>query len=44
MYMSCKVEDISGSEYLGAKCYQRLDIKLVIGHERPKKYIWGRKT
>ena len=29
---------------LGAKCYQRLDIKLDIGHEKPKKYICGRKT
>ena len=38
------VDDRYGTEYLDAKRYQRLDIKLDIGHKRPNKYIWGRKT
>ena len=36
MYRSWKAEDRDESKYLGTKLYQRVDIKLVIGHERPK--------
>jgi len=35
VYRSCKAEDRYGSEYVGTKSYQRLDIKLCVGHERP---------